>query len=159
LPPNKNVHTGSTEKQRNLERLSLVTVRTAQGAKKFMLKIFHNKPVRRGGCGMNTLERCECQSGRAALFGWKVQHLREVSFRRKCLKSLTRNFQETNWRLETSSLLWWNGSGYSCCQPLTQPIKAILRYTLSPLGVRYSSTTLHSLVIHGNAPVDISPLN
>lgn len=44
-----------------------------------MLKIFHNKPVRRGGCGMNTLERCECQSGRAVLFGWKVQHLREVS--------------------------------------------------------------------------------
>ena len=57
----------------------LVTMRTARGAKKFMLKIFHNKPVRRGGCGMNTLERCECQSGRAVLFGWKVQHLREVS--------------------------------------------------------------------------------
>jgi hypothetical protein len=54
-------------------------MRTARGAKKFMLKIFHNKPVRRGGCGMNTLERCECQSGRAVLFGWKVQHLREVS--------------------------------------------------------------------------------
>lgn len=64
------------------------------------------------------------------LFGWKVQHLREVSFRWKCLKSLTRNFQETNWRLETSSLFWSNGSGYSCYQPLTQPIKAILRYTL-----------------------------